>query len=66
MAMSAATATTSEAAFVPVTVLSAAATSSTAVTVVATDGLRIEVKELDAASAAWVAMFVKTMREVRP
>lgn len=54
-------------AFVPVTVRSeAATTTSTAVTVVASDGLRIEVAELDGTSAAWVAMLVKTLREVRP
>ena len=52
-------------AFVPMTVRSApVALVNAAVTVIASDGLRIEVAELDATSAAWVATLVKTLREV--
>lgn len=54
-------------AFVPVAVRSESTVrASAAITVTASDGLRIEVAELDATSAAWVATLVKTLREVRP
>ena len=56
-------------AFVPVTVRPAAQAATAlrgpAITVMASDGLRIEVAEMDATSAAWVAALVKTLREVR-
>ena len=56
-------------AFVPVTVRPAAQAvmglRAPAITVVGRDGLRIEVAEIDATSAAWVAALVKTLREVR-
>jgi hypothetical protein len=63
-------ATSPTAAFVPVTVRPEAATPlgmlGAAVTVVMASELRIEVAELDATSAAWVAALVKSLREVRP
>lgn len=49
-------------AFVPVSVRGASA----AATVVASGGVRIEVADLDATSAAWVATLVKALEEVRP
>ena len=56
-------------AFVPVTVRpavqAATALRGPAITVMASDGLRIEVAEMDATSAAWVAALVKTLREAR-
>ena len=56
-------------AFVPVTVRPAVQTATAlrgpAVTVMASDGLRIEVAEMDATSVAWVAALVKTLREAR-
>ena len=61
-----ASALTAAPAFVPMTVRSApVAMASAAVTVIAGEGLRIEVAELDATSAAWVATLVKTLREER-
>jgi len=49
-------------AFVPVTVRS----TSAAVTVVTGGGVRVDVTELDATSAAWVATLVRTLGEVMP
>jgi hypothetical protein len=51
-------------AFLPVTVSAPLAPSaSAAVTVCTRDGLRIEVAELDAMSAAWVASLVRSLAE---
>jgi hypothetical protein len=51
-------------AFVPVTVRAAPSSSTgAAVTVCTPDGLRIEVAELDATSAAWVASLVRSLVE---
>jgi hypothetical protein len=56
--------------FVPVTVRAETAAPlgmlGAAVTVVVSPELRIEVAELDATSAAWVATLVQSLREVRP
>jgi transposase-like protein len=53
-------------AFVPVTVRAAPAppNAGAAVTVCTRDGLRVEVTELDGASAAWVATLVRSLAEV--
>ena len=51
--------------FVPVTVRPAAEHRGPALVVVASDGVRIEVAEIDATSAAWVAALVQTLREAR-
>lgn len=53
-------------AFVPVIVRSTktASTASAAVTVCMRDGTRVEVTQLDAASAAWVATLVRSFEEV--
>jgi transposase-like protein len=63
-------ATSSASAFVPVTVRAEAAAPpgmlGAAVTVVVSPELRIEVADLDATSAAWVATLVQSLREVRP
>lgn len=54
-------------AFLPVSVRAEAVRlGNAAVTVTTSDGLRIEVADLDASSAAWVATLVKTLREVGP
>jgi len=63
-------ATPSASAFVPVTVRAEAAAPlgmlGAAVTVVVSPALRIEVAELDATSAAWVATLVQSLGEMRP
>jgi len=69
-------AATSTSTFLPMTVrdehdvsletLGAAFTAVAPVTVVVSPDVRIEVTELDAASAAWVAALVKSLREVSP
>lgn len=51
-------------AFLPVTVRATLAPTLSAVTVCTQDGLRVEVKELDAASAAWVATLVRSLAEM--
>ena len=59
----------SASAFVPVTVRAETAVPlerrGAAVTVVVSSALRIEVAELDATSAAWVASLVQSLREER-
>ena len=60
----------SASAFVPVTVRAEAAAPlgllGAVVTVVVRPALRIEVTELDATSAAWVATLVQSLGEMRP
>lgn len=61
---------TSNSTFVPLTVRAEEAAPlglpCAAVTVVVSPEVRIEVAELDATSAAWVARLVKSLGEVRP